>query len=217
METSAQHSHSASRKPGWEAVARSTFLAGDRSRVNIPAGVQNGEELRLPGQGEALWQGGPVGDLILTVSIPPVNPNSSPSNPGFYQHDPDLANLATEIGSTPSFAAPASTPDYRPGSSSNIPPTSYSPYSPPPAPTQATYTRPAQSGDNYPYQQQQQGQEPMVLPQAQDQTSYANPAPPPYPSYPQAGQQGGSGQTTHRLPPPLTPPGGATCRPPLSA
>lgn len=189
--------------------SRTLNLPGGRQvTVNIPAGVQNGEELRLPGQGEALWQGGPVGDLILTVSIPPVNPSSSPSNPGFYQNDPGSPYLATEIGSAPSFAAPASSPDYRPGSSSNIPPTSYSSYSPPPpppsAPTQATYTRPAQSGDNYPYQQQQQGQEPVFLPQ--DQTSYANPAPPPYPSYPQAGQQGGSGQYyTPPAPPTDTP------------
>src|SRR5436305_1137249 len=100
--------------------SRTLNLPGGRQvTVNIPAGVQNGEELRLPGHGEALWQGGPVGDLILTVSIPPVNPNSSPSNPGFYQHDPDSPYLATEIGSTPSFAAPASSPDYRTGNSSN--------------------------------------------------------------------------------------------------
>jgi len=188
--------------------SRTLNLPGGRQvTVNIPAGVQNGEELRLPGQGEALWQGGPVGDLILTVSIPPVNPNSSPSNPGFYQNDPGSPYLATEIGSAPSFAAPASSPDYRPASGSSIPPTSYSPYSPPPppsAPTQATYTNPVQSGDNYPYQQQQ-GQEPVFLPQAQDQTAYASPAPPAYPSYPQAGQQGGSGQYyTPPAPPPDT-------------
>lgn len=191
--------------------SRTLNLPGGRQiTVNIPAGVQNGEELRLPGQGEALWQGGPVGDLILTVSIPPVNPISSPSNPGFYQGAAASPNLPTEIGSAPSFSGPGSSPGYSAGS---MPPTSYSQGgSPPVPPAEPTYTVPAGSGGpsgNYsPYQQQQ---EPLYLPQ--DQTAYASQGAPPYPAYPQAAQQGSyspapaGGQPYSYTPPPPAPVG----------
>ena len=146
--------------------SRTLNLPGGRQlTVSIPAGVQNGEELRLPGEGEALWQGGPVGDLILTVSIAPGNPISSPSYPDFYQNAPGSPNVPTEIGSVPSFGSPTSYP----GSGIDLPPTSY---------TQPGYTVPAQSSDYYAFQQGQQHQEPLILPQAQP-TYEAPPAYPP--------------------------------------
>ena len=45
---------------------------GRRVMVPIPAGIQDGQEIRLAGQGQPVWEGGPVGDLILTVSIAPT-------------------------------------------------------------------------------------------------------------------------------------------------
>jgi hypothetical protein len=156
---------------------RTLNLPGGRKiTIDIPAGIQNGEELRFPGQGEPLWEGGPAGDLILTVSIPQTSPVSSPSNPGLYQNAPGSPYQPTEVGSVPSFSSPG----YNPGSGSGIPSTSYAPpgnYVPPPPPV---------SGDNYPQQ------EPLYL--AQDQTAYATP--PAYPQYGQPAQQAGYGQYT---------------------
>ncbi len=40
-------------------------------QVNIPAGVDNGDRIRLAGEGEAGPQGGPAGDLYVQVSVLP--------------------------------------------------------------------------------------------------------------------------------------------------
>ena len=37
--------------------------------VRIPAGVTNGQKIRLPGKGQQSSDGGPAGDLILTVTV----------------------------------------------------------------------------------------------------------------------------------------------------
>ena len=50
--------------------SRALNLPGGR-RITVPvrAGIRDGEEIRLRGQGGPSWNGGPPGDLILTVSI----------------------------------------------------------------------------------------------------------------------------------------------------
>jgi molecular chaperone DnaJ len=40
-------------------------------KVNIPAGIDDGRRIRLPGEGEAGVRGGPAGDLYVLVSIRP--------------------------------------------------------------------------------------------------------------------------------------------------
>ncbi len=42
-----------------------------RVDVTVPAGVDNGSTIRLPGQGERGASGGPPGDLMLTVKVQP--------------------------------------------------------------------------------------------------------------------------------------------------
>ncbi len=173
--------------------SRTLNLPGGRSvTVNIPAGVQNGDEVRVPGQGEEMWQGGPAGDLILTVSIPPVNPASSPSNPNLSPNSP------TEYISSPSYAPPIN--------GGSIPPTMYSP--PPGSPSQPGFAAPAQANDYNSYQQPQQRQEPLFLP-PQPQQPQQPQQPAYYGSSPQYGSYGnygnyGAGQNAAQAP---TPPG----------
>ena len=37
--------------------------------IKIPAGIDNGQQLRIPGAGEAGSQGGPSGDLLVVLSV----------------------------------------------------------------------------------------------------------------------------------------------------
>lgn len=39
--------------------------------INIPAGLDDGSQLRLPGKGEAGYRGGPAGDLYLVIRVRP--------------------------------------------------------------------------------------------------------------------------------------------------
>ena len=42
--------------------------------MTIPAGVDNGSRLRLGGEGEAGLEGGPPGDLFITLKVKPHTP-----------------------------------------------------------------------------------------------------------------------------------------------
>ena len=47
--------------------------------VKIPAGVETGQQIRLAGQGEAGFNGGPYGDLFVIIN---VNPSDKPTRDG---------------------------------------------------------------------------------------------------------------------------------------
>ncbi len=162
--------------------SRTLNLPGGRQVVvNIPAGIQNGQEMRLAGQGEALWPGGPAGDLILTISVAPA-PIQAPSNPGMNEFSP------TEYISAPSFQPPVSAPNYPPAAGGGNPYTAY--------PVQPNYTATTPAGQgSYPNYapQTQAAQEPVYLPQTvyqppQNQTAYQ--APQSYAGYQQPVQAG---------------------------
>lgn len=56
---------------------------GRMIHVTIPPGTRSGQEIRLEGQGQRITPTGPLGALILTVSIPPTeNFGSQPYSPG---------------------------------------------------------------------------------------------------------------------------------------
>ena len=51
---------------------RSTDNGGQESKelkVTVPAGVENGQQMRLSGQGEAGYNGGPYGDLFVVFRV----------------------------------------------------------------------------------------------------------------------------------------------------
>src|SRR5579859_1226552 len=101
---------------------------GRRITVSIPAGVYNGQELRVAGQGEPTWQGGPAGDLILTLSIA-SEPVAAQSNSGVNEFAP------TEAFSAQSFPQSATPPPgYPPSAAGGVSPyTAYPPdYNAPP-------------------------------------------------------------------------------------
>ncbi len=142
-----------------------TLPGGRRISVPVRAGIRNGEEIRLKGQGEPVWSGGPVGDLILTISIAPSEQYGNQTN---FIDDP---SSPTDFIPSSSLPPPAPTPNYNQygqyGSSSpNYPP--------------------AGPGGSYPnYPDQAQAQEPLYL--YQNQAQYAEPSQ--NAGYPQAGQQ----------------------------
>ncbi len=145
-----------------------TLPGGRRISVPVRAGIRNGEEIRLKGQGEPAWPGGPVGDLILTVSISPSEQYYSQPN---YIDDPSSptdfiqASYLPPTTPTPNYPPPVSAPNYNQGgqygsSSPNYPPSG-----------------PGGSYPTYPDQAQPQAQEPLYLYQNQPQYSGYPPQP----------------------------------------
>lgn len=154
--------------------SRTLNLPGGR-RITVPirAGIRDGEEIRLKGQGEPAWEGGPVGDLILTVSIAGSEQFGGQTYPAYNPNAP------TDFLPAPSFPPAASSPSHLPRASTGSP---YSNYSPDPG---YPATRPAADYSNYPPYPEAQRQEPIFVNQSQapyTSTSYHTP-------YPQPGQQ----------------------------
>ncbi|MDR1189105.1 MAG: hypothetical protein LBK95_16915 [Bifidobacteriaceae bacterium] len=59
--------------PFREAAAGSTqvlTIDGKSMTVRIPAGVRNGQKIKLAGKGQPSPNGGPAGDLVITVTVP---------------------------------------------------------------------------------------------------------------------------------------------------
>lgn len=134
-------------------------LPGGRSvTVQVPAGIRNGEEIRLPGQGEANGPGGSPGDLILQVSVIAIDQFQNANTP----YSPDVtermsspnfpATIQTNRDSLPyygDYAAPTAASQYTPpmqGEAYSAPATPSTPYYAPPLseaqqPPYAEYTQ----------------------------------------------------------------------------
>src|SRR5438045_3986763 len=77
-----------------------TLPGGRRITVPVRAGIRNGELIRLKGLGEPAWSGGPIGDLILTISIAPFEQYGSGSQPNFID-DPSSPTDFIQPSSVP--------------------------------------------------------------------------------------------------------------------
>ena len=67
---------------------KQTFTVnGKKIRITIPAGIENGQTIKIPGHGSAGINGGPKGDLLITFSIA--------RHPGFKRLGNDLYTTAT--------------------------------------------------------------------------------------------------------------------------
>ncbi len=155
-----------------------TLPGGRRITVPVRAGIRNGEEIRLKGQGEPVWAGGPIGDLILTVSIPPSEQFGSQAN---FIDDPSSPTDFIPASSLPPTVSPTGYPLPYPPPASIPNSNQYGQYG-----SSSPNYPPAGTGGSYPnYADQTQAQEPLYL--YQNQAHYAEPSQ--YGGYPQAGQQ----------------------------
>jgi hypothetical protein len=155
-----------------------TLPGGRRITVPVRAGIRNGEEIRLKGQGEPAWTGGPVGDLVLTISIAQLQQYRGQSN---FVDDPSSPTDFIQASSLPpTTPAPDYPSPYPPGIS-----TSYNPARPFGGSSSPNYpsTGPGGSYPNYPERAQPQEQ----LHLYSNQTPYADPSQ--YAGYLQSGQQ----------------------------
>jgi eukaryotic-like serine/threonine-protein kinase len=104
----------------YQGTKRTLTLPGKRQvTAYVPAGARNGQELRIDGQGEAYYEGGPRGPLVLTISLP-ANEERAPLAP---------ANDEMTVRSTASFTSSPSRPGYPAANAGEtVAPSSSSPY-----------------------------------------------------------------------------------------
>lgn len=104
--------HSRSKRPGRDLKAtlelplsgvfttrKQTFnINGKNIRINIPAGVENGQQIKLAGHGASGANGGPAGDLYLTFQI--VNDTAFQRNGNDLYLNQDLDLYTALLGGT---------------------------------------------------------------------------------------------------------------------
>ncbi len=107
----------------YQGTTRTLTLPGKRQVIAyVPAGAKNGQELRIDGQGEPYYDGGPRGPLVLTISLP-ANEERVPQSPAN-----DEMTVRSASSSSPSLSSP-SRPGYPVGpAGETVAPSSPSPY-----------------------------------------------------------------------------------------
>lgn len=74
----------------YEGVTPVVNVSGKRLRIKIKPGIEDGQTLKIPGKGGESMQGGPAGDLFLTIKIEP--------HPNFTRKGDDLhANVPVDV------------------------------------------------------------------------------------------------------------------------
>ena len=77
-------------KQAYEGTSRTIRVGGEKMKVKIPAGIQDGQQLRLKGKGSSTAKGGPQGDLLLTIKVDIPENYERKGNNLYYDHPVDL-------------------------------------------------------------------------------------------------------------------------------
>ncbi len=74
----------------FKGTSRTIRVSGEKMKVKIPAGIEDGQRLKLKGKGGSKAGGGPRGDLFLTVRINIPEGYERKGNNLYYDHPIDL-------------------------------------------------------------------------------------------------------------------------------
>lgn len=77
-------------KQAYEGTSRTIRVGGEKMKVKIPAGIEDGQQLRLKGKGSSTAQGGPKGDLLLSIKVDIPDRYERKGNNLYYDHPVDL-------------------------------------------------------------------------------------------------------------------------------
>ena len=77
-------------KQAYEGTSRTIRVGGEKMKVKIPAGIEDGQQLRLKGKGSSTAKGGPKGDLLLTIKVDVPDNYERKGNSLYYDHPVDL-------------------------------------------------------------------------------------------------------------------------------
>ncbi len=81
---------SISLKEAYEGTSRTVRVGGEKMKVKIPAGISDGQKLKLRGKGSATAAGGPRGDLLLAININMPDQYERKGNNLYYTHPIDI-------------------------------------------------------------------------------------------------------------------------------
>jgi curved DNA-binding protein len=73
-----------------DGTSRTVRVGGEKMKVKIPAGIADGQKLKLKGKGSASSAGGPRGDLLLKISITMPDGYERKGNNLYYTHPVDF-------------------------------------------------------------------------------------------------------------------------------
>lgn len=74
----------------YEGTSRTIRVGGEKMKVKIPAGIEDGQQLRLKGKGSSTAPSGPKGDLLLTIKIAMPEGYERKGSNIYYDHPIDL-------------------------------------------------------------------------------------------------------------------------------
>lgn len=77
-------------RESFEGTSRTIRVSGEKMKVKIPAGIEDGQRLKLKGKGGSKTAGGPRGDLFLTVQIDMPDEYERKGKNLYYNHPVDL-------------------------------------------------------------------------------------------------------------------------------